>query len=167
MARIKFYSEYGSYQKDIQRCKEILSNEKDVSPDVLNRLANRLTPKLTLITNVEYQTMRKMSKSFPLIPLKDNSIYGVARRVYDYIDNRVLIADYLTHSTLRLVQPEGEVNRTQRDYVGFWFFLRKTRMIDQVLQLTMQQALNDFLIYKSATCVDKTIEYYRSNIGAF
>ena len=74
--------------------------------------------------------MRKMSKSFPLIPLKDNSIYGVARRVYDYIDNRVLIADYLTHSTLRLVQPEGDINKARRDYVGFWFFLRKTRMID-------------------------------------
>ena len=130
MARIKFYSEHGSDQKDILWCKEILSNEKEVSPDVLNRLANRLTPKLTLITNVEYQTMRKMSKSFPLIPLKDNSMYGEARRVYDYIDNRVLIADYLTHSTLRLVQPEGDINKTRRDYVGFWFFLRKTRMID-------------------------------------
>lgn len=40
-------------------------------------------------------------------------------------------------------------------------------MINQVLQLTMQQALDDFLIYKSATCVEKTIEYYRSNIGSF
>ncbi len=40
-------------------------------------------------------------------------------------------------------------------------------MMEQMMELTMQQALNDFLIYKSATCVEKTIEYYRANIGTF
>lgn len=130
MARIKFYSEYGTNQEDIRWCKQILNGEKEVSPDVLNRQANKLTPKITLITNVEFQTMRKMSKSFPLLPLKDNSKYDVARRVYDYIDNRLLITDYLTHSTLRLVQPEGDINKTRREYVAFWEALRKTKMID-------------------------------------
>ncbi len=33
--------------------------------------------------------------------------------------------------------------------------------------ITIKQALDDFLIYKSATCVDKTIEYYRLNLGYF
>lgn len=130
MARIKFYSEYGSCKEDIDWCKKILSGEQEVSPDVLNRQANILTPKLTLITNVEFQTMRKMSKSFPLLPLRDNTKYDVARRVYDYIDNRVLIANYLTHSTLRLVQPDEQINKSRREYVAFWEALRRTKMID-------------------------------------
>lgn len=129
-ARIKFYSEYGSCPEDVKACNKILSGVTEISPDVLNKLANRLTPKITLITNVEFQTMRKMSKSFPLLPLKDNSMYDVAQRIYDYIDNRVLIADYLTHSTLRLVSPDGDINKTRRDYVGFWMSLRRTKMID-------------------------------------
>lgn len=129
-ARIKFYAEYGTCQEDVTWCKKILSGECEASPDVLNREANRLTPKLTLITNVEFQTMRKMSKSFPLLPFKDNTKYDTAKRVYDYIDNRVLIAQYLTHSTLRLVQADGDINKSRRDYVGFWDALRKTKMID-------------------------------------
>ncbi len=130
-ARIKFYSEYGSDQNMISWCRKVLDGVIDVSPDVLNRHANNLTPKLTLITNVEFQTMRKMSKSFPLIPLhRDNSKYDVAQRVYDYIDNRFLIADYLTHSTLRLVQPDDQANKSRRPYIAFWEAMRRTKMID-------------------------------------
>ena len=132
-ARIKFYSEYGSDPADIKWCNKVLSGELEVSPDSLNREANRLTPKLTLITNVEYQTMRKMSKSYTLLPLKDNTKYDVAKRVYDYLDNRMLITDYLTHSTLRLVEPNSDQNKSRRDYVAFWESLRRTKMIDTKL----------------------------------
>lgn len=130
LARIKFYSEYGQDPVDVNWCKKILDGTWEASPDTINKQANKLTPKLTLITNVEFQTMRKMSKSYELLPLKDNSKYDVAQRIYDYLDNRILIADYLTHSTLRLVNPDDNVNKSRCDYVGFWSSLRSTKMID-------------------------------------
>ncbi len=36
-----------------------------------------------------------------------------------------------------------------------------------MINLTLQQALDDFLMEKSAHCVQKTIEYYQANIGYF
>ena len=131
IARLKFYSEYGQDPVDIKWCKKVVAGTINPSDDTINNIANKLTPKLTLITNVEFQTMRKMSKSFELLPLKDNSKYDVAQRIYDYLDNRVLITDYLTFSTLRLVKSDDtNKNKSRRDLVGFWDSLRKTKMID-------------------------------------
>lgn len=36
-----------------------------------------------------------------------------------------------------------------------------------MMSLTLKQAIDDFIIYKSATCVDKTIEFYRGNLTYF
>lgn len=131
MARIKFYSEFGEHEESRKVCKAIVGGIDNRSPDVLNKLANQLTPKITLITNVEFQTMRRMSKSFPLLPLRDNSKYDVAQRIYDYMDNRSLITDYLTTSTLRLVNPEDrQENKSRKENVAFWDMLRRTKMID-------------------------------------
>lgn len=37
----------------------------------------------------------------------------------------------------------------------------------KMINLTLQQAIDDFLMTKSATCVNKTIEYYKQNLGYF
>ena len=131
MARLKFYSEYGTDSNMRKWCKDRVEGIYTISPNKLNKVANTLTPKITLITNVEFQTMRRMSKSFPLLPLRDNSMYDAAQRVYDYIDNRPLITDYLTNSTLRLVNPEDDQeNKSRKQNVAFWDALRRTKMID-------------------------------------
>ncbi|MFR5106117.1 MAG: hypothetical protein ACLTEB_12940 [Blautia obeum] len=44
-----------------------------MSPDTLHKLADTLTPKINLIMNVEYQTMRKHTKTYELVPFRDNS----------------------------------------------------------------------------------------------
>lgn len=130
-ARIQFYSEYGTDKNELKWCKDVLSRKHEVSPNQLAKKANELTPKITLITNVEFQTMRRMSKSYTLLPLKDNSRYDVAQRIYDYLDNRMLITEYLTSSTLRLVNPEDEQkNKSRKKNVAFWDALIRTRMID-------------------------------------
>ena len=67
-----------------------------MSPDALHKLADTLTPKINLIMNVEYQTMRKHTKTYELVPFRDNSSKETAKRIYDYFDNRKIIADYLT-----------------------------------------------------------------------
>lgn len=130
MARLKFYSEYGSNENQKEICRQLISGEHTAEEDKLKRLADALTPKVNLVMNVEYQTMRKHSKTYQLVPFKDNSSKTVARRIYDYLDNRRIIADYLTHYVFRLVEPSGDTNKSRRDYCAFWKALRSCRMMD-------------------------------------
>ena len=67
-----------------------------MSPDTLHKLADTLTPKINCYNDVEYQTMRKHTKTYELVPFRDNSARETSKRIYDYLDNRKIIADYLT-----------------------------------------------------------------------
>ena len=98
--------------------------------DSLQRFVDKLTPKVNLVMNVEYQTMRRHSKSYQLLPLHDNSSKAAAKRIYDYLDNRKLIIDYLTYYVFRLVEPVGDTNKSRRELCGFWKSLRNCRLID-------------------------------------
>lgn len=113
-----------------QRMQQLLDAAGAGKPDhaAIEELADKYTPKLTKIMNVEYQVMRKMSKSFVLPELNKDA--GVVSRVYDYLDARRGIAEYLTRVTLRLVRPGNDGNKSRADYTDFWKRLRGTKMID-------------------------------------
>lgn len=129
IARLEFYLEYGTNNFYLNEIKKILSGDVKKAELTIKRLADKLTPAVTLITNVEYQTMRKSSKSYILKELKDNNKYGVSKRIYDYLDNRSLITEYLTHDTLRLIN-RTEENKSRCDYNEFWNRLRSCKFID-------------------------------------
>ncbi len=129
-ARLEWYLENGSDSEMLAKCKAIIDKEVEISDVKLKELANSLTPKVTLIMNVEYQTMRKHTKSYELVPFRNNEKKGVAKRIYDYLDNRKLITDYLTNYTFRLVKYEDDENKSRADYCNFWKALRRTKMID-------------------------------------
>lgn len=131
-ARLEWYLEYGQNEEYLNECRNILIGDVEISDTKLKELANKLTPRVTLIINVEFQTMRKHSKSYELVPFRDNTTKGNAKRIYDYLDNRKLICDYLTHYTLRLVnyEEESDTNKSRCDYVGFWNALRRTKLVD-------------------------------------
>ena len=133
MARISFYYEYGSNAAYKETCRKLLNEERTMEEDVLQRFADQLTPKVNLIINVEFQTMRRHTKSYELIPFKDNSSKTTAKRIYDYLDNRKLVTDYLTYYVLRLVQPNGDVNKSRRDLCGFWTALRRCKLVDVLI----------------------------------
>ena len=128
-ARLKYYSEYGSDPELREQCRDVVEGKVTMSPDTLHKLADTLTPKINLIMNVEYQTMRKHTKTYELVPFRDNSARETSKRIYDYLDNRKIIADYLTFYVFRLVKPEGS-NKSRRDLCAFWTALRSCRMID-------------------------------------
>lgn len=107
-----------------------MTGEQSMSSDTLHRLADLLTPKINLIMNVEYQTMRKHSKTYQLVPFRDNSSKLTARRIYDYLDNHKIIADYLTYHVFRMVKPEGDSNKSRRELCAFWAALRSCKMVD-------------------------------------
>lgn len=132
IARLEYYVEFGENELSKRRCREYIAqySESGKVTDQMMAYADLLTPKIHLVLNVEYQTMRKGTKSYCLLPVRDNSVRGAARRVYDYLDNRQLIVRYLTHDIFRLVEPNGDTNKSRRDYCAFWKALRSCRIVD-------------------------------------
>lgn len=129
-ARLEFYLEHGSDLVELDRVRRILSGTLTMEEDDLIRLADRLTPRLNYVINVEYQCMRRHSKSYDLIPFKDHSSKGPVKRIYDYLDNRKIIVDYLTDKVFKMVEKEGDPKKYRRPYCEFWRRLRNTRCLD-------------------------------------
>lgn len=164
MARVSYYLEYGQDEALKKTCRKLLNEESTMEEDVLQRFADSLTPKVNLVMNIEYQTMRRHSKSYQLLPLKDNSSRTTARRIYDYFDNRKLIIDYLTFHVFRLVQPAGDENKSRRDLCSFWSALRSCRLVDVLIppkQLKLvreyNRKLNSDLVKSRA--INSTVTY--------
>lgn len=136
MARIEFYYEFGTDPVMRDKCSEILEKRVELSTQKLREFADSITPKVNLIMNVEYQVMRKHSKSYQLIPFKDRSNKGVHKRVYDYLDNHALIIDYLTRDIFRLVvlDESDDSNKSRHPMCSFWKSLRSTRLVDCVVK---------------------------------
>lgn len=75
IVRLQYYAEYGSnvFYKD--KCNEYineLSKTGTVNFDSVGKLADLLTPRITIIMNVEFQTTRKGTKSYCLIKHERN-----------------------------------------------------------------------------------------------
>lgn len=134
IARLRWYIENGS-NEELKLETAYFVDQYDqygLVGDNIIKLANKCTPKVNTIVNVEFQTMRKASKSFCLVPfhhVMNEKNYGSAVRVYDYFDNIHIICDYLTHHVLRLVEGDDK-NKSRRDYCPFWASLRKTKLYD-------------------------------------
>ncbi len=137
-ARLEFYKEHGTNPEMVVKVSRILDGTDRINEDDLIKLADKLTPKINLIVNVEYQTMRRHSKSYELIPFKDYSQFGECARVYQYFDNRKIIIDYLTDRVFRMVEKTGDEKKSRRPLCRFWDALRRTRCID--MRMTPEEA---------------------------
>lgn len=143
VARLEFALEHDDSLSDQQR-REIneLVDVAQYNYPAIAKLADRYTPKLTKILNIEYQVMRRMSKSFVLLELKENT--GVEKRVYDFLDNRRMITKYLTHDTLRLVDRGTDTNKSRCEYTDFWNRLRNTKLVDVVVNKKDLKLVRDY-----------------------
>lgn len=132
VARLEFALEFLVEDNDIIEhnyiCSLIHPDNDKYDYAAIKKEADLLTPKITKVLNIEYQVMRKMTKSFDLVDFNRNS--GVDKRIYDFLDNRKLITDYLTHYTFRLVDPKDDDNKSRADYTDFWKRLRGTKQVD-------------------------------------
>ena len=132
MGRVKFYHEHGRDKGCVEKCARLLSGEDTMAPDALRRFADSLTPKVNLVMNVEYQTMRKHTKTYELVPFFDNRDKQISKRIYDYLDNRKIICDYLTSKVFRLAEAhvpgKNDSNKSRRDNCSFWERLRICRV---------------------------------------
>lgn len=137
-ARLEFYRQYGSDPEMVERVDRILNGDLAIEENDLIKLADQLTPKLHYVVNVEFQTMRRHSKSYELVPFHDNRSKGECKRIYDYLDNRKIIQEYLTYNVLRLVRADQPGKKSKRDMCPFWEALRKTKCYD--MKMTSDQA---------------------------
>lgn len=134
IARLKWYLENGSNETYKDKARYIIEQYELYSlvGDDVRTFADRITPKVNMIINVEFQTMRKGTKSYALVPFKDNSSKLHNKRIYDYLDNHAIIIDYLTSSTLRLTCGDDK-NKSRRPDCPFWVALRRTKLVDCVV----------------------------------
>ena len=131
IARLEFYSEYGKDEVYKQECAAIVSGEKKHDSAYISKLADKLTPRVTIITNVEFETSRKFSKNIEFKQFRNNVDKKECERIYDYLDNRRLLAEYLTRGVFRLAEPtDTDINISRADNCAFWEALRSTKMID-------------------------------------
>lgn len=152
--RLMFYVEHGADASYKAECRRLLEQETP-NYDAISILADRLTPHVTLITNVEFQTTRKSSKSYCLLENPDNKKYGECARIYDYMDNRRLITEYLTRATLRLIDPNTDSNKSRCDYCAFWAALRATKQMEVRRSKKQLKLVRDYSRNKSIDAVKK------------
>lgn len=132
IARLKFYLQHGTDTLKLKECQEqvdVFETAAKVTDKMID-LAEELTPPINLVYNIEFQLMRKASKSYELPVFWKNQEKGAAKRVYDFFDNRRLICDYLTTDIFRLVEKNGDSNMSRRPDCGFWIALKRTKMVD-------------------------------------
>lgn len=133
LGRLKFYAEYGSDYRLRNQCNDILNGKVKFNYDDLKYFCDILTPPVTVVLNVEYQTMRKFTSSLVFRNTSDelefNGIYH-HNRLIDILDNYPAICDYLTTNTVRLVTPYGDENKSRRDNCPFWERLKHTKSLD-------------------------------------
>lgn len=170
--RIAYYAEFGKHPFYVERCKAVLNNEIELSADKLHALADELTPKINLIINVEYQTMRKHSKNYELIPFRNNFDKNYSIRIYDYLDNRKVITSYLIDKVFRLVEPSGDANKSRRPVCAFWDALQHCKITDcaysdaeQSLVRTYVRKLNSEVVKSRAIKAAVTFGIYTKGIN--
>ena len=170
--RLAYYAEFGRDPYHVQLCNDVLNHKVEYTADKLHLLADRLTPKINLIINVEYQTMRKHSKNYQLLPFRDNFDKNYSIRIYDYLDNRKLIVNYLTSKVFRLVEPSGDPNKSRRPLCAFWEALCRCRISDcpydpeqQTLVRTYVRNLNSEVVKSRAIKAAVTFGIYTKGIN--
>lgn len=174
--RLAYYAEYGRDAGMVKLCNSIIHKERDISPDSLHALADKLTPKVNLVMNVEYQTMRKHTKNYELLPFRNNFDKNYSIRIYDYLDNRKIICNYLTSKVFRLVEPYvpgvNDSNKSRRECCAFWKALQSCRIDDcflpedeRVLVRTYTRKLNSEVVKSRAIKAAVTYGIYTRGIN--
>lgn len=146
-ARLEFYKEHGRDRAKISEINKILYDPKArFEFGYIRKLANKLTPKVTVICNIEFQTKRKFYASFkdilPFLKPADQKVTDRNRvilnqEIFRFLDNKNLLHDYLTFDVLRFIDYKKidlsnidkiEVRKRDLPVAKWWERLRATKM---------------------------------------
>lgn len=120
---MKFYIKYGTDNTIKAKFNKAL-NDTNLTLKDYKKLVKGICPPITLIINLEFQTMRKFYySSDKVIDTLDTNCKTVLKRLFKIIDNRKLFLDYLTSNTLKFTDGYDNMN-------DFWKRLRKVKIKD-------------------------------------
>jgi hypothetical protein len=99
VARLEFYLEFGADQRVKDKILKLI-NQESKDYDAIIAFANKIVPKVTLVTNIEIETKRKFYYTLDnaidsLLKLKSD-VPAYARKLYLKLDNKKVFHDYLT-----------------------------------------------------------------------
>jgi hypothetical protein len=99
VARLEFYLEYGKDEKIKSEIKDLIT-VKAVDHEAVRKFADKIVPRVTIITNVELQTKRKYYYSMDssvenLLRVYSKNVPDYARKLYLKLDNKQLFHDDL------------------------------------------------------------------------
>lgn len=137
VARLEFYQEHG--QDDAVKFEISGLLEQMTNMAGIEKLAKKLTPELTKVVNIEFQTKRKYYSYFKELPNPRNRS-GVAQSIQQLIDVQELITDTLTENSLRFIKYKGvelDANRSRRETADWWLRLR--RSVSQSLEYQVEK----------------------------
>lgn len=129
-ARLKYYLEFGKDETFKFRINEVLNNKNTQYKDI-KILADDYMPKITLITNIEFQTKRKFyynAKMLKHLPVKRIHNCPELVDLYQIIDNKKIILDYLTSSSLSYGKTFPENINEKVYYDDWWERLRGCKL---------------------------------------
>jgi hypothetical protein len=135
-ARLMFYIEHGTDEEAKERIQSVLDNKNSTAYHYKTCAKNEELPEITIITNIEFQTMRKFyyySDEFIvnyLSCIERDEAPAELTHLFKIIDNRETFLKYLTGTTVSFVKEKiqnkeaGEIE----DYCDWWERLRNTKL---------------------------------------
>jgi hypothetical protein len=126
-ARLLYYLEHGAVDQVKKDIEILLKNVNTQYEDILE-LANNIMPKVTIITNIEFQTKRKFYYNADMLknlPIKTVHNVPELNIIYQILDNRKVILDYITSFSLSFGKKveNGEVR-----FDNWWERLRNVKL---------------------------------------
>jgi len=127
-ARLEFYLQYGE-DNFIKNRIQVMLDKKDNQS--ISNLANKLTPNLTLILNIEFQTKRKfystMDDSINLlktVTCKNKELV----RIFKILDNKDLFHIFLTTHVIRFIEYDSSTRKSRCKTSNWWERLQKIKL---------------------------------------
>lgn len=99
IARLEFYLEHGADLQVKEEIKELI-NAKSKDYERIEKLADKIVPKVTKILNIEIETKRKFYQTMDfsvdtLLKVHSPNVPDYARQIYLKLDNKQVFHDYL------------------------------------------------------------------------
>lgn len=127
-ARLEFYLKYGKNKNVKDKINIILSKNNSMQ---IKNYADKITPKVTIIVNIEFQTKRKFYSTL------DNSInvlksvtcnYKELERIFKIIDNKDIFHSYITRHVIRFIDFDSATRKSNCKTSNWWTRLQSVKL---------------------------------------
>lgn len=152
IARLEFYLEHGTHSIHLEKCKKYIEHYEKYEFDDIIAFTEMLTPGITLITNIEFQTRRKFYKtigdSLDELPTIKEREEEHLRYIMKLLDYKVLILKVLNEDVLRLVDSKDvKARKRNKKLHPLWERVQKCKIdhecsTDQKLLRQYQNSLD-------------------------